>query len=346
MRLKSVLFAIALQSTVAVWAADGDMFTAKTAEGVDMTFTVISEENKTCKVGRKPEPMVVAYASIDRYTSGSITIPATVNGYTVTKVGDFALLQCGSLTSVNIPSTVTTIGANALGWCSGLVSINIPSSVTTIGERAFEACSRLTSITIPANVTNIGMMPFFGCLALKSIVVSEDNGQYDSRGGCNAIIETETNELIAGCDYTVIPDDVTRIGSRALSGCQGLTSITIPASVRYIGDEAFSLCYQLQEVVSLITVPSAVDIPDGWALYHPVALYVPQGCVEAYRAASGWQGAFSYIAESDDSHVAVHAPTAAPRGEQAVYSLDGRKIKTPQAVSRGVYIENGRKVLR
>ena len=73
------------------------------------------------------------------------------------------------------------------------------------------------------------MMPFFGCLALKSIVVSEDNGQYDSRGGCNAIIETETNELIAGCDYTVIPDDVTRIGSRALSGCQGLTSITIPA---------------------------------------------------------------------------------------------------------------------
>ena len=34
-----------------VWGADGDEFTAKTIEGIDMTFKVISEADKTCQVG-------------------------------------------------------------------------------------------------------------------------------------------------------------------------------------------------------------------------------------------------------------------------------------------------------
>ena len=52
----------------------------------------------------------------------------------------------------------------------------------------------------------------------------------------------------------VIPDGVTKIGSRAFQGCHGLTSITLPNSVTSIGDFAFSCC----EGFSTITVPSNI----------------------------------------------------------------------------------------
>ena len=77
---------------------------------------------------------------------------------------------------------------------------------------------------------------------------------YDSREDCNAIIETKTNTLIAGCMNSVIPNSVTSIGSDAFFGCEGLTSIEIPNSVTNIGLEAFSDCTGLTS----IEIPNSV----------------------------------------------------------------------------------------
>ena len=55
----------------------------------------------------------------------------------VTNIGDFAFLECKSLTSVTIPNSVTSIGFGAFELCSGLTSITIPNSVTSIGNNAF-----------------------------------------------------------------------------------------------------------------------------------------------------------------------------------------------------------------
>ena len=60
---------------------------------------------------------------------------------------------------------------------------------------------------------------------MTSIVVENGNPKYDSRNSCNAIIETESNTLIAGCKSTIIPNYVTTIGNYAFLGCTGLTSI-------------------------------------------------------------------------------------------------------------------------
>ena len=130
----------------------------------------------------------------------------------------------------------------------GCQSTIIPDSVTSIGGSAFEGCSSLTSIIIPDGVTSIGKRAFSACDGLTSIIVEDRNVKYDSRDNCNAIIEIDSNTLIAGCKNTIIPSTVTSIGDYAFYNCFALTSITIPNSVTSIGDYAFYYCSSLSDI--------------------------------------------------------------------------------------------------
>ena len=115
------------------------------------------------------------------------------------------------------------------------------NSVESIGTAAFYGCSSLKNILIPNSVESIGTAAFGGC-GLTSIVVATNNPVYDSREDCNAIVETATNTLIAGCKETFIPNSVTSIGDYAFYYCSGLNSIEIPNSVTSIGDYVFHNC--------------------------------------------------------------------------------------------------------
>ena len=150
--------------------------------------------------------------------------------------------------------TVTSIGAGAFSGCSNLTSVTIPEGVINIGGGAFSGCSGLTSVTIPEGVTSIGDYAFRGCSGLTSISVESGNPVYDSRNNCNALIETATNTLIAGCNNTIIPKGVTSIGNNAFLGCSGLTSVTIPEGVINIYGGAFAGCSNL----SSVTIPEGV----------------------------------------------------------------------------------------
>ena len=202
----------------------------------------------------------VEVTSGDTKYSGDITIPSSVTyndiTYVVTSIGDQAFSHCYSITSITIPNSVTSIGRYAFAGCT-LASISLPNSITSIGDAAFQDCESLKSITIPNSVTSVGSnQSLFGyCDSLTSIVIESGNSVYDSRNNCNAIIETATNTLIAGCQSTVIPNSVTSIGDEAFLYCTTLTSITIPNSVTSIGFNAFTLCTSLTS----IAIPSSVE---------------------------------------------------------------------------------------
>ena len=198
------------------------------------------------------------YAFYECSSLTSVTIPNSV-----TSIGWYAFSSCSSLTSVTIPNSVTSIGDYAFSSCSSLTSITIHESVTSIGNWAFSDCRSLTSLTIPNRVTSIGDCAFRNCSSLTSMVVEEGNTIYDSRDNCNAIIETATNTLIAGCQSTIIPNSVTSIGKFAFSYCTFLTSLTIPNSVTSIGDYAFLHCPSLTS----ITIPESVTSIGERAFY-------------------------------------------------------------------------------
>lgn len=88
-----------------------------------------------------------------------------------------------------------------------LTSIIIPSSVITIGTYAFEGCG-LTSITIPSTLKTIGYGSFYYCSNLDKVTF-EPASVLDS------------------------------IGIYAFGFCNKLTDISIPSSVRTIGDVTF-----------------------------------------------------------------------------------------------------------
>ena len=202
----------------------------------------------------------------------------------VTSIGDNAFEYCIGLTSVAIPNSVTSIGSAAFRNCSSLTSITIPNSVTSIGSGAFYDCTSLTSISIPNSVTSIGEHAFDYCSGLTSIVVENGNTTYDSRNNCNAIIETFTNTLIAGCMNTIIPNSVTSIGSGAFLDCSSLTSISIPNSVTSIGDWAFAWCSSLDSLVFESKTPATLG-KEVFTYTNNCPLIVPCSAVDAYKTA-------------------------------------------------------------
>lgn len=196
----------------------------------------------------------------------SIELPVTV-----TSIGNNSFYNCTRLSNINIPTKIEEIGENAFSYtlvktatipegiktikqgtfnnCLKLESVTLPTTLTTIESKAFYECTNISALEIPANVTSIHEDAFAKCSLLSTIIVDDENTVYDSRDYCSAIIETATNKLIVGTNYTTIPEDIVTIGANAFNGRINLGQIELPESVTTIEEYAFANCAYLEIVV-------------------------------------------------------------------------------------------------
>ena len=254
-------------------------------------------------------------------------------------IGEEAFYGCTGLTSIVIPNSVTWLADGAFEDCSNLSSVKMSESVEHLWPRLFKGCTSLKTCVLPDAVTEIESLVFQECgltsiqipkkvhffqgqsishTPLESISVAEENTTFDSRGNCNAVIETATNTLIKGCKNTVIPSSVTTIGYNAFQWCDGLTVANIPEGVTTLQSCAYDQCLDLQDVYLPSTLTTIEDgafqvfemEEEGWYAklrsitakmmtppviseyafkkYEGVTLYVPAGTEELYRQAPNW----------------------------------------------------------
>ena len=123
-------------------------------------------------------------------------------------IADYALRECVSLKTLNLPAYVTEIGARAFYGCVSLETITFAegSKLASIGDGAFMNCGALKGIELPGSVQTVGVGAFLECSSLASVVINE--------GTLN-------------------------IANQAFQNCKALAEVKLPTTLENVGTYAF-----------------------------------------------------------------------------------------------------------
>ena len=214
-----------------------------------------------CTKEWNPKELSTSYdLYIDNQKVSDLIISGNVNS-----ISDNAFYNCTSLMKVTISNGVTAIGKYVFENCKNLVSVNIADSVKTIDWGAFDDTA-ITSIVIPNGVTTVEYL-FSGCNKLETVTlpvsVTVLNAAFSSRetplkvdylGTLEQWCESKNSvgvmhELYIGGEKltsVTVPD--AGVSERAFSDCVSITSVTIPSTVKNIGNYAFRNCSNLTKI--------------------------------------------------------------------------------------------------
>ena len=313
-----LFFSLILSLSYAATARD---FTY-TYQGQTLTYTVISETDKTCETKRGRGG--VFDGTPGNNVSGALSIPEFAyddesgENYKVIYIGQhgfknctnlvgpltlpeslisiqyYAFFGCNNLTGLlQLPRELIYIHDGAFGYCSKLTGdIIIPEKVVRIGSHVFLDCSGFTgSLTIPESVTYIGSGAFNGCMGLS--------GELKIPSGLTKIEDNTFQDCKGLTGSLIIPEGVSSIGQQAFSGCSGFTgSLIIPESVNSIGPAAFIRC---EELTGSLTIPTKVTSIEESTFFDCSnlngILIIPEGVTSigqyAFRGCSGFTGSLT-----------------------------------------------------
>lgn len=143
-------------------------------------------------------------------------------------IDTYTFFGCKKLESINLPASVTEIPGRMFYNCTSLTGLKLPSGVTSIGDYAFYHNDAMTSINIPASVTNIGSYAFQYCIGLEEFTLK-------------AGVTYGTYLLsYSGVKKVTIEEGVETIPDYTFMRTANLTELTLPATVKKIGQYAFS----------------------------------------------------------------------------------------------------------
>lgn len=218
----------------------------------------VTEGESDASEGFYQYSVVGGLVTIEKYhgPGGDVTIPSTLGGFPVTKIGVSAfsdLMNPNNVTNISLPEGLTSIGDYAFFGCSRLTSISLPESLTGIGYAAFSNCAKLTDINLPESCTSIDSLAFQYCSSLTNINLPEGLTSIDQRTFLHCSNLTAIN----------LPESLTSIGCLAFSWCGNLTNISLPESITSIESSAFDRCTSLRNIVipeSVISVGSSAFV--------------------------------------------------------------------------------------
>lgn len=190
--------------------------------------------------------------TITKYTGteSTVILPSTINSWPVTKIGEDALKDNTTITSVTIPDSVTEIGANAFAGCTNLTSVTyggdwsnltIQSGNPAVEDAAKDAANeQLFDFEFTPDNTAVIVKHYRGAAADVTIP-----SRYKGKPVTAINNAAFPNSAVTS---VTIPDSVTSIPDAAFYNCGNLETIHIPVSVTSIGNYAFADCPSLMTV--------------------------------------------------------------------------------------------------
>ena len=214
--------------------------------------------------------------------NGINSINSITFGNSVEKIPDYLCYGLIGLKSITIGTSVAYIGYDSFHYCPGIGSINIdssnvnydsrdncnaiietasntliigckntvvPNTVKKIYSCAFEGCTGLTCITIPESVTKVGTKAFYNCSSLNNV--------YWNAKSCDDLENTYAFYDLNNITSFTFGNSVERIPANLCRGLTGLTTISLPSSIKTIGDYAFFNCSGAK---GSLTIPNSTTV--------------------------------------------------------------------------------------
>lgn len=305
--------------------------------------------------------------TITKYTGteSTVILPSTINSWDVTKIGEDALKDNTTITSVTIPANVTEIGANAFAGCTNLTSVHYAGDWSNLtiqsGNPAVQdaANEQLFDFKFTPDNTAVIVTRYNGTAAdvtIPSRYKGKPVTMIDHAAFHNSAVTSVT-----------IPDSVTSIHDSAFAYCSSLTNISIPNSVTAIGSFAFEGCTKLESITlpsSLLTISeflfydcsqlTTIHIPDSVSSIRQYAFY-NCGKLETIRIPVSVTSIGSYAFDDCPSSMTVTYSgskkqwDAITKGSyngvlenhlvcntlEATFTADGTTFAQPQTINRG-----------
>ena len=275
-----------------------------------------------------PPPKTV---TITKYTGkeSTVILPSTISNWPVTKIGEDALKDNTTITSVTIPASVTEIGSNAFAGCTNLTSVNYEGDWSNLtiqsGNPAVEDAAK--------DAANEQLFDFEFILNNTAVIVTN----YKCKGAAADVtipsryqgkpVTAINNAAFPNSAVTsvTIPDSITSIPDAAFVNCSQLTNISIPNSVTYIGFSAFDGCASLKS----ITLPSSLRTIGNSAF---------AGCPSSMTVTyPGSKTQWDAITKGSNNDVLENNLICAKL--EATFTADGTTLAPAQTIDRGEKFE-------
>ena len=254
--------------------------------GGDIGFGAFYGCDRLVDVTIEESEKVDAYAFYNNVALSHIGIPTSV-----THIGEMAFAYCTALEEIEFPGTINIVDKYAMSesaWYAaqpdGAVYIDkalydykgafpeelqIKDGTYSVTSEAFLNAYALKSLVFPSSLEIFQDAAFDGCAVTDIVGKMEQISLFPKEAFERVTIIDSTSipsSAFSGCENLTsitIPDSVTSIGDYAFYNCSGLTNITIPDSVTSIGSEAFYNCSSLTSV----TIPDSVTSIEYRAFY-------------------------------------------------------------------------------
>lgn len=266
----------------------------------------------------------------DRNGNTDVVIPETVNyqgnNYNVVAIGYQAFFN-DNITSISMPNTIRDILYESFAYCKGLKYLSFPNKEINIAHHAISNCDDLISVRFPPNQRTFPYGCIYYCMNLKYVC-------FDCREITAWEFPCEFCDNLETVEFHAIEIPV-------LTKFYGYTKIILGEEVEKIADYMFSNGRNDVTVISLNPTPPLIGEYTFGFNKGERKLFVPNGSIDLYKAASGWRD-FFYIDEIDAT--SINNILVDSENSGCIYNLNGTKVDG-SSLGKGIYIKNGKKII-